>query len=73
MGEGIECMAKKFADYTKLGENVDLSESKKALQRDLDRLDCWSEANRMKFSETKCWILHFSLNNALQRFRLGEE
>ncbi|KAF4795326.1 toll-like receptor 13 [Turdus rufiventris] len=48
--EGIKC---KCADDTKLGATVDLLEDRRALQRDLDRLDPGPKSNKVRFKKAK--------------------
>ena len=73
MDREIECILSKFADKTKLSGAVNTLEGRDAVQRDLDRLERWANANLVKFNKAKCKVLHPGQGNPKHRYRLGRE
>jgi len=73
MDSWIECILSKFADDSKLCGAVDILEGRDAIQRDLDRLERWTHANRMKFNKAKCKVLHMGQGNPKHKYSPEEK
>ncbi|CAM5112215.1 unnamed protein product [Natator depressus] len=73
LDNGIESTVIKFADNTEMGGVASALEDRIKIQNDLDKLEKWSEVNRMKFSKDKCKILHLGRNNQLHTYKMGND
>ncbi|KAJ7415087.1 rna-directed dna polymerase from mobile element jockey-like [Pitangus sulphuratus] len=73
MDSGIKCILSEFAKNTKLCSAVEILEGRAAIQRDLDRLDRWADANLRKLNKEKCKVLHLDRENPRHTHRLDRE
>lgn len=55
-----------LADDAKLGGTVDLLEVRKALERDLHRLEPRAKAEGVRYNQAKCQVLPLGHDNPLQ-------
>lgn len=63
----------KFADDSKVGKVVSSTEDIEDLQRDLDKLHCWSEQWQMKFNVDKCSVIHLGNHNLNGSYNIGDK
>ncbi|XP_010181114.1 PREDICTED: DEP domain-containing mTOR-interacting protein-like, partial [Mesitornis unicolor] len=73
MDSGIECPLSRFANTTKLCGAINTLEGRHAIQRDLDRLERWTQVNLMKLNKAKCKVLHTGQGSPKHRYRFSGE
>lgn len=70
LNNGTEYALSKSGDGTKLA--VNMLEGRVVIQRDLKRLEEWSDdRSLLKFSNNKCEVLHPIWNNPMQIYGVG--
>lgn len=72
-GQGVKRILNKFAGDYKLDDTVDPQEGRKILQRDLDMLHQWTEANCIRFNKKKCWVQPLGHKSPLHLYSFGAE
>lgn len=68
---GIESLLIRFTDDVKLGRAKNTLEDRQRIQKDLDRLECWSRDKKMQFIVDKYKMLHQGKDNQKGTYRIG--
>ncbi len=71
--EDVVTIIKKFADDTKLAQQITSDNDRALLQTCLDRLWEWGEKWGMSFNISKCHVLHLGRCNPHYTYTLGQE
>jgi hypothetical protein len=69
--EGLLDILKKFADDTKLGQEVTKEEDRDRLQQALDESCQWAERWGMQFNVSKCKVMHMGTSNPGYQYHMG--
>jgi hypothetical protein len=69
--EGLLDILKKFADDTKLGQEVTKEEDRDRLQQALDESCLWAERWGMQFNVSKCKVMHMGTSNPGYQYHMG--
>ena len=70
---GLVSKLSKFADDSKLCKSIHNSADCDELQKDLDKLNEWSQNWQMKFNIDKCSVMHLGNSNKQCNYKLGTE
>jgi hypothetical protein len=65
----VTAMAK-FADDTKVGQQIVTDADRATLQSALDKLCMWSNEWGMQFNMAKCKVMHFGRNNPMFEYEM---
>ena len=68
--DGVQSKVLKFADDTKLYNEVTKEEGGKQLQEDLDKCTEWAKQWMMEFNVAKCKVLHAGRINRLKEYTM---
>ena len=71
--ENVNSSVKMFADDTKLYRHITTEDDREELQKDLDKLQKWSETWLLRFNASKCKRMHMGHSNDGLNYHLGGE
>lgn len=70
IAKGLDGKVCLFADDTKICNRVDVPGGKRQMEKDLGKLEEWSELWQLKFNVDKCKIMHLGRKNPRAEYRI---